>query len=103
MTKLIFIEHNGTRHVVQAEPGQSVMRAAVENMVPGILADCGGACSCATCHAYVDKGIFPDEDPIEAAMLDCVLEPHEDSRLTCQLLVTAAMGEIEIRLPASQT
>ncbi len=102
MPRLIFIEHDGTKHVVDARPGESVMRAAVENMVPGILADCGGSCSCATCHAYVAKGIFPAQDPIEAAMLDCVLEPQEDSRLTCQLLVTAEMGDIEIRLPASQ-
>lgn len=102
MPRLIFIEHDGTKHVVDARPGESVMRAAVENMVPGILADCGGSCSCATCHAYVAKGIFPTQDPIEAAMLDCVLEPQEDSRLTCQLLVTAEMGDIEIRLPASQ-
>lgn len=102
MAKLIFIEDNGTRHVVEAEPGESVMRAAVEHMIPGILADCGGGCSCGTCHAYVAKGIFPDMDPIESAMIDCVIEPDETSRLTCQLMVTKEMGDIEIRLPASQ-
>jgi 2Fe-2S ferredoxin len=102
MTKLTFIEHNGTRHTVEATPGESVMRAALEHMIPGILADCGGCCSCATCHAYVDAGIFPDKGPIESDMLDCVLEPRETSRLTCQLVVTEEMGDIEIRLPASQ-
>lgn len=102
MTKLIFVEHDGTRHTVEATPGESVMRAALEHMVPGILADCGGSCSCATCHGYVEKGIFPDQDPIESAMLECVLEPQETSRLTCQLIVAQGMGDIEIRLPASQ-
>lgn len=103
MPKLIFIEHNGTRHTVDAKAGESVMQAAVANMVPGILADCGGACSCATCHGYVMPGIFPGKSAAEAEMLECVLEPRDDSRLTCQLIVTDAMENVEIRLPASQT
>lgn len=103
MPKLIFIEHNGVKHIAEAATGDSVMRAAMDNMVPGILADCGGSCSCATCHAYVKPGIFPEKSAIEADMLECVMEPRESSRLTCQLIVTADMDNVEIELPASQT
>ena len=58
MPKVIFIEHDGTRHEVQATAGLSLMRAAVDNGVPGIDADCGGECACATCHVYVEAGWF---------------------------------------------
>ncbi len=102
MPKIIFIEHNGSRHVVDAQPGQSVMAAAVGATIPGILADCGGCCSCATCHAYVEQNIFPEKSAAETEMLECVLEPRASSRLTCQLIVTADMGEIEIQLPEAQ-
>jgi 2Fe-2S ferredoxin len=55
MPKIVFIEHNGTEHVVEAVVGRSVMQAAVENFVPGIVADCGGSCACGTCHGFVDN------------------------------------------------
>ncbi|HEY1131641.1 MAG TPA: 2Fe-2S iron-sulfur cluster-binding protein, partial [Roseateles sp.] len=54
MAKIIFIEHNGTQRDVEVGPGGTVMQAALDNLVPGIVGDCGGACSCATCHTYVD-------------------------------------------------
>jgi ferredoxin, 2Fe-2S len=103
MPKLVFVEHNGKKHIVDATPGESVMRAAVDAMIPGILADCGGCCSCATCHAYVASDIFPEKGAIEADMLEFVMEPRESSRLTCQLIVTADMDNVEIELPESQT
>ena len=105
MTRITFIEHNGTEHAVEAADGQSVMQAAVENLVPGILADCGGACSCATCHGYIDptwvnKLPAPADD--EAAMLDCALHRQDNSRLTCQIKMRAELDGLVVRLPVSQ-
>lgn len=105
MVKIHLVEHNGTRHVVEVEEGVSVMQAAINNMIPGILGDCGGACSCATCHAYVDgawtdKLSAPSED--EEMMLDGVLEQKENSRLTCQLLAGPMLDGIVLHLPERQ-
>ncbi|WP_043301095.1 2Fe-2S iron-sulfur cluster-binding protein [Pseudomonas sp. M47T1] len=105
MPTIIMIEHNGTRHELQAKAGESVMHAVVENMVPGLLADCGGACSCATCHAYVEpawRDALPAPSEDEAMMLDGVLEQRDTSRLTCQVIVTDAMEGLQFQLPASQ-
>jgi 2Fe-2S ferredoxin len=105
MVKITFIEHNGTRHVVDAPLGKSVMQVAVDNMVPGIVGDCGGCCSCATCHGYVapawaDKLAPKQED--EEMMLDGALEVRPTSRLTCQITVRPELDGIEVELPASQ-
>ena len=105
MPALIFIEHDGTEHRVQAEGGQSVMQAATFNGVPGSPADCGGACACATCHAYVDEAWldrFPERQELERDMLDMVVEPRSNSRLTCQLTVTPDMDGLVVRLPQAQ-
>jgi 2Fe-2S ferredoxin len=105
MTKLIFIEHNGTRTEVDAPDGISVMQAAVDNRVKGILADCGGACSCATCHGYITEDwadrIAPPADD-EKAMLECAVHESAESRLTCQIKVSPVLDGLEIRLPISQ-
>lgn len=105
MPKIVFIEASGTEHIVDASPGESVMLAATGNMVPGILADCGGNCTCATCHAYIDerwadKVPPPSED--ELAMLEGALDTRPNSRLTCQVQVTDALDGAVFRLPASQ-
>jgi 2Fe-2S ferredoxin len=105
MPKVIFIESNGTRHEVEAKLGRSAMQAAVDNAVPGILADCGGACSCATCHGYVREeflGRLPPKGEEEQMMLDGVLELRQNSRLTCQIEITEALDGICIDLPVSQ-
>jgi 2Fe-2S ferredoxin len=105
MPVLIFIEHDGTEHRVNADVGQSVMQAATFNSVPGIPADCGGACACATCHAYVDEAWtdrFAPRADTERDMLENASEPRPNSRLTCQLTVTADMDGLTLRLPASQ-
>jgi 2Fe-2S ferredoxin len=105
MTKLIFIEHNGIRTEVNAPDGISVMQAALNNNVKGILADCGGACSCATCHGYITEEwasrIAPPADD-EKAMLECAVHETAESRLTCQIKVSPALDGLEIRLPISQ-
>jgi ferredoxin, 2Fe-2S len=105
MPKIVFIEASGKEHVVEAKIGESVMLAATGNMVPGILADCGGSCSCATCHAFIDERWAAAVPPVgadEAAMLEGVVDPKANSRLTCQVMVTEALDGAVFRLPASQ-
>jgi 2Fe-2S ferredoxin len=105
MPKIVFVEFNGTKHEVQSEVGESIMHAAVSNAVPGILADCGGACSCATCHGYVRKeflALLPAKTEEEQMMLDGVLELRDNSRLTCQIKMTQTLDGICIDLPESQ-
>ena len=105
MPKITFIEFNGAEHTVDAEVGQSVMQAATDNMVPGIMADCGGSCTCATCHAYVDEAVMskiPPRSEDEEAMLEGALDPQDNSRLTCQIHITEELDGAVFRLPESQ-
>jgi 2Fe-2S ferredoxin len=105
MPKITFIEKNGTEHAVEAAAGLSVMEVAVKNMVPGIDADCGGACACATCHVYVDPAWAEKvgkPDAMEESMLDFAYEPKENSRLSCQIKVTAQLDGLILRLPEFQ-
>ena len=105
MPKIVFIEASGKEHVVDAKAGESVMLAATGNMVPGILADCGGSCTCATCHAYLDERWADKSPPVgedEAAMLEGALEVRPNSRLTCQVQVTEALDGAVFHLPVSQ-
>ena len=94
MAKITYIEHNGTKHEVEVANGLTVMEGARDNNIPGIEADCGGACACSTCHVYVDPAWvekLPAKDDMEEDMLDFAYEPDpERSRLTCQLKVTDA-------------
>lgn len=105
MPTLTLVESNGTEHRVTGQVGQSVMQAATFAMVPGIQGDCGGACSCATCHAYLDDNwqarIAPAEG-IEVDMLDYVSERRDSSRLTCQLTISADMDGLVLHLPSTQ-
>lgn len=105
MVKITYIEHDETEHVIDAKPGQSVMEVAVKNNIPGIDADCGGACACATCHIYVDpawrdKSGLPSA--IEQSMLDCVMNVDSNSRLACQIKVTDQLDGLIVRMPESQ-
>ncbi len=105
MPKITYIEQNGTEHVVEADLGLSVMEAAIRNMVPGIDADCGGACACATCHVYVDeawRAKTGKAEAMEESMLDFAYEPKENSRLSCQIMVTAELDGLVVRLPEFQ-
>ncbi len=105
MPKISFIAHDGTEHVADAEASMSVMKAAINNMVPGIDADCGGACACATCHVYVDAAWIDrtgTPDDMEQAMLEFVFEPEQNSRLSCQITVTDDMDGLVVRLPKQQ-
>ncbi|MCI4660994.1 MAG: 2Fe-2S iron-sulfur cluster-binding protein [Neomegalonema sp.] len=105
MPKITYIEHDGTEHVVEVESGLTAMEGARDNDVPGIDADCGGACACSTCHAYVDPAWvekLPAIDPMEEDMLDFAFEKKENSRLTCQIKITDALDGLVLRLPSRQ-
>lgn len=105
MPKITYIEHNGTEHTVEADKGASVMEAAIKNMVPGIDADCGGACACATCHVYVDEAWLEKigkPQAMEESMLDFAAEPKDNSRLSCQISVSEELEGLIVRLPEFQ-
>jgi 2Fe-2S ferredoxin len=105
MPKITFIEHDGTEHTVDGEVGLSVMRAAIDNLVPGIDADCGGECSCATCHVYVDPDwmdtVGQPEDR-EESMLDLNPEREANSRLSCQIPVREELDGLVVKVPEFQ-
>ena len=106
MPKVTFIEHDGTAHQVDASSGLSLMRAAVDHDVPGIDADCGGACACATCHVYVEPAWLErtgTRTEMEASMLSFAAVTQDNSRLACQIEVNDALDGIVVRLPESQT
>jgi 2Fe-2S ferredoxin len=105
MAKITYIEHDGTEHQVEVKTGLSVMEGAIRNNVPGIDADCGGACACATCHVYVDdawREKTGDQSAMEESMLDFAEAVQENSRLSCQIRVSDALDGLVVRLPESQ-
>ena len=106
MAKITFIQHNGTEQTVEGLPGMSVMETAVKNMVPGIDADCGGACACATCHVYVEPEWVEKagaRNPMEEDMLDFAWQPDPvRSRLTCQIKVSPALDGLVVQMPEKQ-
>ena len=105
MPKVTFIQPDGTASEVEAVSGDSIMETAVDNDIAGIVAECGGACSCATCHVYVEEewlGRLPTPDALEDGMLDCVLDRQATSRLSCQLRVSDDIDGIVVRVPDAQ-
>ena len=105
MPKITLIEYNGKDHTIDAEAGKSLMQNAIDNAVPGIDADCGGACACGTCHCFVegDWGESAGEaDAMEEAMLGMRPDRLEASRLSCQIQVTDTMDGMVVRLPEFQ-
>lgn len=103
MPGIIFIEADGTRRPVVAQDGESVMRVALSNDVEGIVAECGGAAACATCHVFVDDPRVPSITPIEDEMLEATAVPRgPSSRLGCQIFVSRELEGLEIRLPETQ-
>jgi 2Fe-2S ferredoxin len=106
MAKITYIEFNGTAHTVDVAPGLTVMEGARDNSIPGIEADCGGACACSTCHVYVapewiDR--LPARDAMEQDMLDFAYQPDPArSRLTCQLKVSEALDGLVVHMPERQ-
>jgi 2Fe-2S ferredoxin len=102
LAKIRYIEHDGREHVVEVRNGLSVMEGAIRNNVPGIDADCGGACACATCHVYVDEAfrdLVGGPSAMEESMLDFAENVEPNSRLYCQIKVTDALDGLTVRTP----
>ena len=105
MPKITYIEHNGKKHTVDVANGLSIMEGAIQNNIPGIDADCGGAMACATCHVYVKEEWFnnlPQKEQGEEDMLDMAFEPKKNSRLSCQIIVSKELDGIVVDLPKKQ-
>jgi ferredoxin, 2Fe-2S len=105
MVKIHYLEHDGTRHELEVAPGSTLMQGAVQNAIPGIEGDCGGACACATCHVYVPdawRALTGEASAMEREMLECVNDYNERSRLACQIVVSPEMGGLTVEMPRSQ-
>ena len=105
MPSITFVAADGSRRVVDAEIGSTVMEAAIKHGVPGIDAECGGACACATCHVYVDDAwtaAVGKSQPMEEDMLDFAHDVRGNSRLSCQIKITAALDGLVITTPSKQ-
>ena len=105
MPKITYIEHNGKSHVVEVPKELSIMEGAVQNNIPGIDADCGGSCACATCHVYVDEKWFDKlqtKEDAEQDMLDMAFEPNKFSRLSCQITVADELDGLVVKMPSKQ-
>ena len=105
MPRITFIQPDGASATVEIANGLTVMEGAVENGVPGILAECGGSCSCSTCHCYVADGwaqALPPPEDDESGLLEFAWEPRETSRLTCQIRVTDEIDGLVLHVPAEQ-
>jgi 2Fe-2S ferredoxin len=101
MPRITYVAADGRRFAVDVPVGHSLMEGAVDNAVPGVLAECGGACACATCHAYIDgewAGRVPPAEPMEDAMLDTAADRRPTSRLTCQIEVTPALDGLVVHV-----
>jgi len=105
MAKITYIEFGGTEHVVDVTPGLSVMQGARHNALPGIDADCGGACACGTCHVYIDPGWrerVGERNALEDATIEFAENVQPNSRLSCQIKVTEDLDGLLLRMPESQ-
>lgn len=105
MPKIKYIAHDGKEFVIDVANGWSVMEGAVKNLIPGIDADCGGACACATCHVFVDApwaAKIPPKTEMEETMLDFAPESAPNSRLSCQIKVTPELDGLVVRMPKDQ-
>ena len=105
MVKITYIDSGGTTRTVEAEIGSTVMGTAIKNSIPGIEAECGGACACSTCHVYVDDawtGVTGEPSPMEEDMLDFGFDVRANSRLSCQIKVTEALDGLVVMTPERQ-
>ena len=105
MPKITYISNAGDTQTVDTSVGMTVMRTAIANGIPGIDADCGGSCACATCHVYVDPAWFDKLKPAESAesdMLDFVIDRQPTSRLSCQIEVSDALDGLVVSTPERQ-
>src|SRR5579864_6889757 len=105
MPKITYIDSSGTSRTVDAENGATVMETAIRNSIPGIEAECGGACACATCHVYVDEAWRAktcEPSPMEEDMLDFGYDVRPNSRLSCQIKMSDELDGLVVRTPEKQ-
>ena len=105
MAKISFVDHTGETRIIDVENGATVMEAAIRNAIPGIEAECGGACACATCHVYVDAAWIEKtgaRSQMEEDMLDFAFDVQPNSRLCCQITVSPGLDGLVVRTPAQQ-
>jgi len=107
MPTITYIEYDGTQHTIEVEVGKSVMQGAFDNNIPGIDADCGGECACATCHVYIEPEWVEAVGPVpggsdEESMLSFAAVTQDNSRLSCQIGVTESLDGLVIRMPEGQ-
>ncbi len=105
MATIIYVEHSGTEHTIDVPAGTSLMEGALDNDVPGIDADCGGACACGTCHVKLDADWFAKLGPRDAneeSMLTLAVEVSDTSRLACQISATDELEGMRVYMPESQ-
>lgn len=105
MPRITYVDVSGNERTVEAQAGSTVMEVAIRNGVPGIDAECGGACACATCHVYVDEkwtAVVGEPGPMEEDMLDFATDVKPTSRLSCQIKITDALDGLVVRTPEQQ-
>ena len=105
MAKIKYITHDNQKHEVEVSSGLTVMEGAIKNKIPGIDADCGGACACATCHVYVAKEWIeklPPKEDSEEDMLDFAFDVKDNSRLSCQITVSDELDGLVVNMPEKQ-
>ena len=106
MPKITYIEHSGKEHHIEMPVGFSIMEGAIKNSIPGIDADCGGSCACATCHVFVDEKFLskiPKAQESEHDMIDFIQDADKSSRLSCQIIITNDLDGIVVRMPKKQS
>ena len=105
MPKITYIQQDGTERTIEAEVGSTVMETAIRNAIPGIEAECGGACACATCHVYVDdewSETVGSPEPMEEDMLDFAYDVRPNSRLSCQIRIAPELAGLVLHVPTRQ-
>jgi 2Fe-2S ferredoxin len=105
MPKIVFIEPGGARREIEAPLGITLMEVARQNNIRGVVAQCGGACACATCHVYIAASGLANLEPreeMEEGMLEMAWEPRNNSRLSCQVHITATLDGLEVTVPERQ-
>lgn len=105
MGRVTYVEHSGKEHTIELEDGFSLMEGAVRNGIPGIDADCGGQCACATCHVHIPAewmALTGTAGEQETEMLDLAPERDDSSRLSCQIMMSPELDGIVVQMPESQ-
>ncbi len=105
MATIKYIEYNGKEHQVELAPGTTIMQGALDNNIRGIVGDCGGSCSCATCHVYVEDAWLNklnEKSDMEDALLEEVCDPQDNSRLSCQIIISDDLDGMVVKMPERQ-